>query len=83
MINAKQHLSNSGMTYWYHLRHSMGNAFHLLSLAISSFVHAIFPQIAPEHAARGVISIYRGMRRYSHLRRLQEQSENSTESSIS
>lgn len=71
MISAKKHLQDSQMGYWYHFRHSMANGFRLLGLALSSFVHAIFPQIWPQHAARGVIRIYRRMARYSHLRQLQ------------
>lgn len=70
MPSVREHLRDSQMTYWYHFRHSMANGFRLLWLAISSFVHAVFPQIAPQHAARGIIRIYNRMREYRHLRRL-------------
>jgi len=71
MTPAQQHLRDSDMTYWYHLRHSLGNSLTLAKLALTSFVHAFLPQVWPQHSARGVIRIYNRMRRYSHLRRLQ------------
>lgn len=77
MQTTKQHLKQSQMNYWYHLKHSMANGFRLQWLAISSFVHAIFPMIGPQHAARGVIKIYNNMRRYRHLRELQQQLKDS------
>jgi len=71
MISTKIHLENSRMTYWYHLKHSLTNSGHLLFLSLSSFIHAIFPIFFPEHAARGVIKIYNRMKRFSHLKKLQ------------
>lgn len=61
------------MTYWYHFRHSLGNAAELALLSLTSLVHAFLPQIWGQHAARGVIRIYNRMRRFSHLRRLQNE----------
>lgn len=76
MKSVRQHLAESEMNYVYHFKHSMVNAFRLFVLAFTSFVHAIFPQFWPTHAARGVIAIYNGMRRYRHLRRLQTSLKN-------
>lgn len=71
MVSTKTHLKNSQMTYWYHFKHSLANSGHLLLLFLSSFIHAIFPSIFPEHAARGVIKIYNRMKRFAHLKKLQ------------
>lgn len=77
MGRVKQHLLESKMSYWYHCRHSMTNGFRLMWLAVTSFVHAVFPQIWPQYTAKGVISMYNGMRRYQHLRKLQQQLKDS------
>jgi hypothetical protein len=72
MISAKQHLEDSEMTYWAHLRHSLANSGRLAWLALASLVHAFIPQVWPQTAAQGVIRIYNRMRQYRHLRRLQQ-----------
>jgi hypothetical protein len=77
MISTKIHLKNSQMTYWYHFKHSLSNSGHLLFLSFSSFIHAIFPSILPEHAARGVIKIYNRMKRFAHLKKLQNELKDS------
>ena len=61
------------MTYWYHFRHSLGNAAELAWLSLTSLVHAFIPQVWPQTAAQGVIRIYNRMRQYRHLRRLQNE----------
>lgn len=73
MTPARQHLRDSDMTYWYHLRHSLGNAAELALLSLTSLVHAFLPQVWAQHSARGVIRIYNRMRRFAHLRRLQNE----------
>lgn len=70
MLDFKPHLDDSNMSYWYHFKHSFKNGLTLLKLAMSSFIHAIFPNILPQHAARGVISIYNNIRHYKHLRKV-------------
>jgi hypothetical protein len=72
MYTGKKHLEDSQMTYWYHFKHSMANAGRLLILAGSSFIHAIFPFLYKQHAARGIIRIYNRMKRYAHLKKLQD-----------
>lgn len=72
-VTPQEHLEQSNMTYWYHFRHSFVNGLILLKLAFSSFIHAIFPSVLPQHAARGVIKIYVKMKRFAHLRQLQKQ----------
>lgn len=73
---SREHLKQSNMSYWYHCKHSFVNGLILLQLAFSSFIHAFFPSVLPQHAARGVIKIYVKMKRYAHLRQLQKQLNN-------
>ena len=72
MISVKQHLKDSQMSYWYHFKHSLRNGLGLQWLAITSIVHAIFPQIWAQHSARGVIKMYNRMKQFAHLRKLQK-----------
>ena len=73
---AKNHLDNSQMTYWYHCRHSLVNCVKLLWLAGSSFIHAFFPFVLQQHAAKGIIRIYKRMQQYAHIRRTTKEMEN-------
>lgn len=66
---SNKHLKDSNMTYWYHFWHSVKNGNKLLLYAFSSYAHAILPGKLKQHAARGIITIYEGMKKWPHLRR--------------
>lgn len=66
---SKKHLSDSNMTYQYHLKHSFSNGNRLLLLALSSYLHAFIPWKLKQHAARGIIKMYEDMKRWPHLRK--------------
>jgi hypothetical protein len=68
---AKHHLEHSNMGYWYHCGHSFYNGGRLLVLALSSFVHGLFPWLFKFHAAHGVMRIYEELKRMPHLREAQ------------
>ena len=67
---AKEHLAQSKMGYWPHLRHSLYNAMRLQWIVIDSIVHAICPAVFKTSAARGVVKIYLEMKKHAHLRRM-------------
>ncbi len=64
-----KHLDDSNMTYWYHFKHSIANGNQLFFYALSSYAHAILPGKLKQHAARGIISMYEGMKKWPHLRK--------------
>lgn len=70
------HLANSKMTYWYHLKHSGGYGLRLIWLGVTSIYHAVFPGHLRMYSARGVVKIYREMKNHAHLRRLIEDPDN-------
>ena len=67
---AKQHLKNSKKNYWAHLIHSLCNAWNLTIVVLSSIIHAFFPMILRQHAARGVVKVYNTMKNHAHLRKM-------------
>lgn len=64
-----KHLKDSNMSYWYHFWHSVSNGNRLLFYALSSYAHAILPGKLKQHAARGIITMYEGMKKWPHLRK--------------
>ena len=66
---SSKHLKDSNMTYWYHFKHSITNGNKLFLYALSSYAHALVPGKLKQHAARGVIAIYEGMKKWPHLRK--------------
>jgi hypothetical protein len=66
---SKKHLADSNMSYWYHFRHSVSNGNKLVWYALSSYAHAILPGKLKQHAARGIITMYEGMKQWPHLRK--------------
>jgi len=67
---AKEHLKNSKMNYQKHFTHSLYNAYLLTIVVFSSVIHAFFPMVLRQHAARGVIKVYNSMKNHAHLRRM-------------
>jgi hypothetical protein len=71
-----KHLNDSNMSYWYHFRHSASNGNKLFLYALSSYAHAILPGKLKQHAARGIITMYEGMKQWPHLRRAMHEISN-------
>ena len=67
---AKTHLKQSKMGYWFHLRHSLYNGWRCLLIFFSSVIHAFFPMVLKQHAARSVVKIYNEMKKHAHLRKM-------------
>ncbi len=66
---SQKHLKDSNMSYWYHFWHSVSNGNKLMWYALSSYAHALLPGKLKQHAARGVIEMYEGMKKWPHLRK--------------
>lgn len=73
MQPSKKHLEDSQMSYAYHFRHAAGNGLRLFWYGLSSFVHALFPFLLKQHAARGIMRLYHDMGLYRHLRKAQDE----------
>jgi len=74
---AKDHLQNSRMKYLPHLTHSLYNGWRCFLIFVSSIIHAFFPMILKQHAARSIVKIYNEMKRHAHLRKMiKEEDEN-------
>ena len=67
---AKEHLKSSRMTYGFHFTHSLHNGWKCFVMSLSSIIHAFFPMILKQHAARGVVRIYNDMKKHAHLRKM-------------
>ena len=67
---SKEHLTASKMGYFYHCGHSLYNGWRALVIFFSSVIHAFFPMVLKQHAARGIVSIYNDMKRHAHLRKM-------------
>ena len=70
IADSKEHLKASKMDYWYHCTHSLYNGWRCLVIAGSSLVHAFFPNVLKQHAARRVVRIYLDMKQHAHLRKM-------------
>jgi hypothetical protein len=66
---SNKHLQDSNMSFWYHFKHSISNGNRLLKYVITSYIHAVFPWLFKQHAARGLINMYEDMRKWPHLRK--------------
>lgn len=70
MKSVQEHLEESGMTYWRHLRHSVRQSNRLIVIALKSYVHGVLPWFFAADGPLGVYRIYREIRRMHHVQRL-------------
>lgn len=70
MQRLREHLAESGMTYWQHLCHSVRQSSRLIWIAILSIIHGVLPWLFAASGPRGVYSIYREIRRLHHVQRI-------------
>lgn len=73
--DSQEHLKASRMGYWYHCGHSLHNGWRCLVIAGSSLVHAFFPNLLKQHAARRLVRIYLDMKEHAHLRKMMSEEE--------
>ena len=70
MKSAQEHLRDSQMGYWTHLAHSFKQSNRLVSIAVKSYIHGIFPQFFANRGPVGVFKIYREIRNMRHIRKI-------------
>ena len=70
MKSAQEHLNDSQMGYWTHMAHSFRQSNRLVSIAVKSYIHGIFPQYFANRGPVGVFKIYREIRNQRHIRKI-------------
>ena len=70
MKKAKEHLDETGWTYWQHLHHSIVTGNRLISVALKGYVHGLIPGIWPGKGPIGIYRIYKDMKKLRHVQRL-------------
>ena len=70
MTQIKEHLEESGMSYWQHLTHSIKQSNRLIAIAIKSYIHGLLPWFFAASGPLGVYRIYKEIKRMHHVQRL-------------
>jgi hypothetical protein len=70
MKQIKEHLEESGMSYWQHLTHSIKQSNRLIAIAIKSYIHGLLPWFFAASGPLGVYRIYKEIKRMHHVQRL-------------
>lgn len=69
MTPAREHLHESEMGYWTHLKHSWKQSNRLLGTALKSYVHGVLPWFFAGDGPRAVYTIYKEIRQMRHIRK--------------
>jgi hypothetical protein len=64
----KEHLTESEMSYFKHLRHSIHQSNRLIGAAIKSYIHGLIPFLYKSDAPKTVVRIYNDIKKIKHLR---------------
>jgi hypothetical protein len=70
MKSVREHLQDSQMGYWTHLAHSFRQSNRLISIAVKSYIHGIFPWLFANRGPVGVYKIYREIRQMRHVKKI-------------
>ena len=70
MKSVKEHLEESGMSYWQHLAHSTRQSNKLIVIAVKSFIHGLLPWFFAASGPLGVYRIYKEIKRMHHIQRI-------------
>lgn len=70
---SKQHLRETGWSYWYHLSHSIKQSNRLIVTAIKSYIHGIFPCWFKADGPKTVIRMYHEIKRIHHIHKLEKE----------
>lgn len=76
MNKIQEHLEESQMTYWKHLRHSFKQSNRLIVIAIKSYLHGLFPWVFPADGPLGVYRIYREVKQLHHIQKMFKREDN-------
>lgn len=70
MSKWKQHLDDTGWTYWQHLHHSVTVGNELISIALRGYLHGLFPNIWANVAPVRIYRIFKSIRSLRHTQKL-------------
>jgi hypothetical protein len=65
----RQHLEETKWTYFEHLAHSLIQTTRLLTIAVKSLIHGIFPWLYPYDGPLGIYKIYKEIRQMHHVQK--------------
>lgn len=66
----KEHLIESRMSYYEHLAHSIKQSNRLITIAVKSYIHGVFPWMFPSAGPLGVYRIYKEVKRMHHIQKM-------------
>ena len=70
MKSVNDHLNESDMNYWIHLKHSIKQSNRLIVLAIKSYIHGIFPWVLVNAGPLGIYRMYKEIKRMQHIKKI-------------
>jgi len=73
MKKISDHLDESEMTYREHLMHSVKQSNRLITIAVKSYIHGVFPWMFANAGPLGVYKIYKEVKRMHHIQRIFKQ----------
>ena len=76
MKSAQEHLIESRMNYWVHLKHSIKQSNRLIVIAIKSYVHGLLPWFFANDGPLGIYRIYKEIKRMHHVQKLFKNDDN-------
>lgn len=69
---SKQHLQESNMSYFYHMKHSLYQGSRLIIHGLKSYLHAFIPPIYKYDGPKFVITLFKELRQVTHMKKLIE-----------
>jgi hypothetical protein len=76
---SKEHLEETEWTYWYHLRHSFMQSNRLISTAIKSYIHGIFPCWFKSDGPKTIFRMYHQIKRIRHIEKMEREMKDNGE----
>lgn len=73
---SKDHLAESGMSYWDHLRHSILQSSRLVLISYKSIIHGVFPWIYNSAGPIGIYKIYKEIKKMKHVQKMYSNYDN-------
>ena len=75
MKKVKEHLTESNMSYWAHLRHSIKQSNRLVVISIKSYIHGLLPWFFASAGPLGIYRIYKEVKRMHHIQKMFNQDD--------
>ena len=69
MNKHRQHLEETGWTYWQHLHHSIVVCSRLMKIVVLGLLHGLFPAFWANKGPVGIYRLFKDMRRLRHTQK--------------